>query len=88
MRVAREEDELVLRWQEPNDRGLAGDWEKASSRVLVENLDEFALSYRAGFAAEWSNTIDRKVIPDLLRMQIKSSGRYWPDLILKVERSR
>ena len=88
VRVAREDDELVLRWQEPNARGWAGDWEKASSRVLVENLDEFALSYRAGFAADWSNTIDRKVIPDLLRMQIKSSGRYWPDLILKVERSR
>ena len=88
VRVAKEDDELVLRWQEPNPRGLADDWEKAGSRVLVESLEEFSLSYRSSFAADWSSAIDRKIIPDLVRMQIKSSGRYWPDLILRVGRTR
>jgi general secretion pathway protein J len=77
-----------LRWQEPNARGVADDWEKTSSRVLVRDLDEFTLSYRSNFAAGWTSEFDRNVTPELVRMQIKASGRYWPDLILKVERTR
>jgi general secretion pathway protein J len=88
IRVAREGDELVMRWQEPAARGVADDWDKASSRVLVRELEAFELAYRQGYGSGWVEEIDRNVIPDLLRMRIKSSGRYWPDLVLRVARSR
>jgi general secretion pathway protein J len=84
VRVAREGDELVLRWQEPNVRGIADDWEQSERRVLVERLEEFDLSYRRDFAAAWTDQFERNLVPKLLRMQIKADGRYWPDLILRV----
>ena len=88
VRVAREDDTLVLRWQKPSVKGDADNWDDASERVLVTNVEDFVLSYRPEFTAEWTSELDRNVIPVLMRMQIKTSGRYWPDLILRVERSR
>ena len=88
VRVAKEDDELVLRWQEPTERNTAGSWERAPSRVLVSRLEEFNVAYKADFSLPWSDVQDRSAIPSVLRMQIKADGRYWPDLILGVHRSR
>jgi len=88
VRVAKEGDQLVLRWQEPSARGLAGDWARADSRVLVQRLEEFDVAYKLDFFLPWSQDYDRPSAPNLVRMQIKSDGRYWPDLILRVHRSR
>lgn len=88
VRVARENDQLVLRWADPVVSGGSPDWRKASSRVLVEELDEFRIAYRPDFNTPWAEDPDRNVIPQLVRLQIKAAGRYWPDLILKVHRTR
>ena len=88
VRVAKEGDELVLRWQEPTVIDVAGNWQRAASRVLVSRLEEFNVTYKADYSLPWSDVQDRNVIPSLLRMQIKADGRYWPDLILGVHRSR
>lgn len=87
VRVAREGDDLVLRWQEPNRRGLPGDWSKANSRNLVTAVQEFNVFYRENFTAEWTDKFERNVTPDFVRMQIKAGGRFWPDLIFKVNKS-
>jgi general secretion pathway protein J len=83
LRVAQESDQLVLRWLEPGRHPQPQDWEKAPSRVLVTDLDELKVSYRRGFSGDWLNHWDREGMPALLRLQIKASGRYWPDLILR-----
>jgi general secretion pathway protein J len=88
VRVAREEDRLVLRWQEPTQSGRPEDWNKADSRTLVNDLDEFKLSFRMGFTDPWIEKIDRKAVPALVRLQVRAAGRYWPDLIFRVQRSR
>ena len=88
VRVARENDQLVLRWADPVVSGGSPDWNKASSRILIEELDEFRIAYRPEFNSPWAEDPDRNVIPQLVRLQIQASGRYWPDLILKVHRTR
>jgi len=88
VRVAKEGDQLVLRWQEPTARGLAGDWARADSRVLVKRLEEFDVAYKPDFFLPWSEDYARAPAPALVRMEIKSDGRYWPDLILRVHKSR
>lgn len=88
VRVAREEGQLVLRWIDPVLAGVAPDWSKAMSRVLVKELDDFRISYRAEFGSPWTEEPDRNVIPRLVRLQIQAAGRHWPDLICRVHRTR
>lgn len=87
VRVAREGNDLVLRWQEPNRRGLPGDWGEANARSLVTAVEEFKVSYRENFRSKWTDRYERNVKPDFVRMQIKAGGRYWPDLIFRVNKS-
>jgi general secretion pathway protein J len=86
LRVAKEEGQLVLRWQEPPLKGRPGDWKQAASRTLVYDLEEFKLSFRKDFSAAWTNSLERKEVPSLVRLQLRASGRYWPDLILRVQK--
>lgn len=88
LRVAREAGQLVLRWQEQPASGRAVDWDGAPSRVLAEKLDEFRVSYRRSFAAPWRNDWDRGGAPALVRLQVRAGGRYWPDLIFRVQGTR
>jgi general secretion pathway protein J len=88
VRVAREDDQLVLRWQEPSAKGAAGDWAEAQSRILVTDLEEFEVTYKPDFFQPWTDEARRDSSPQLVRMQIKSRGKYWPDLILRVPRTR
>jgi len=88
VRVAREDDRLVLRWQEPTQSGRPGGWNKADSRTLVNDLDEFKLSFRMEFTDPWIEEINRNAVPALVRLQVRAAGRYWPDLIFRVQRSR
>ena len=85
MRVAQEGDALVLRWREAfgsHDQLLWGDTE---SKILVENLEQFEVSYRREFGANWQTEWIAKAVPGTVRMQLKSRGRYWPELILRVQ---
>jgi hypothetical protein len=41
-----------------------------------------------GFTDPWIEKIDRKAVPALVRLQVRAAGRYWPDLIFRVQRSR
>lgn len=88
VRVAREDGQLVLRWQEPPAKGTAGDWAEAESRILVSGLEEFEVTYKPDFFQPWTDESKRDSSPQLVRMQIKSRGKYWPDLILRVPRTR
>jgi general secretion pathway protein J len=88
VRVAREEDRLVLRWQEPTPSGSPTDWSEAVSRTLVNDLDELKLSFRPNFAGPWVDSIERGSVPVLVRLQVQAAGRYWPDLIIRVQGAR
>ena len=63
VRVAREDDQLVLRWQEPSAKGAAGDWAEAQSRILVTDLEEFEVTYKPDFFQPWTDEARRDSSP-------------------------
>lgn len=84
LRVAKEDDALVLRWQEPNDSGKPGDWGAAPARGLVAEVDEFEVSWRENYADDWHREWTRDDEVAWVRLQIRAAGRYWPELIMQV----
>ncbi|AQA18281.1 hypothetical protein BST95_08605 [Halioglobus japonicus] len=88
VRLALEGDELVLRWAEPTETGDAPDkWDESPSRGLLAGVEEFTLAFRPEFKEDWVDRWDKEnVAPALVRLNIKSGGRYWPPLIMQVQR--
>ena len=86
VRVARDADTLVLQWQEPSRFGKDVTWDDTPNRILVDEVDEFAVAFRPEYDQPWQDRWEQKGSPALVRIALKVAGRYWPDLILKVQR--
>jgi len=87
LRVAREDDLLVLRWQEPGPSGEPQqDWNQAQERTLVEDVEEFELAWRPESGDDWRRQWGPGDTARWVRFQLRASGRYWPDLIMQVPR--
>jgi len=84
VRVAKEDDSLVLRWQEESGGGQSLEWEQAQQRVLVEDVQAFELSWRRTYQSEWLGQWEKGDVPGWVRLQVQASGRYWPELIMQV----
>ena len=88
VRVAKEDSQLVLRWLEPQTvKPDAELWASAPAKTLVREVDEFSLAVREDYWLDWQpRWKNSAAAPALVRLQIKSSGRFWPDLIMQVQR--
>jgi general secretion pathway protein J len=84
LRVAREEEQLVLRWQEGDASGRPGDWSQAPARTLVEGLQDFEVSWRETIRGDWRQQWERGDKVGWVRLQVKAGNRYWPELIMQV----
>lgn len=84
VRIAEERPNIVLRWQKTNAFGEVGDWNKASARTLVEDVQEFAVAYRRQFEGEWMSQWDGRGPPGWVRLRIRAGERYWPDIVMEV----
>ncbi|MCP5130108.1 MAG: prepilin-type N-terminal cleavage/methylation domain-containing protein [Pseudomonadales bacterium] len=84
LRVAREDDLLVLRWQQADARGEPGDWAAADARTLVRDLEEFEVSWRDSYNGEWRQDWVPGDEALWVKLQIRASDRYWPELIMQV----
>lgn len=84
VRVGREDESLVLRWQEETAGGATIAWEDAEQRILVDGVEEFEVSWRSGFRDEWLEQWEKGDVPGWVRLQVKAAGRYWPELIMQV----
>ena len=86
LRLARQDDTLVLQWQEPVTR-QPRKWVNSPSRVVIDQLEEFQLAFRRESDGQWLQQWDGSTsTPAMIRLSIKSSGRYWPDLIMGMGR--
>lgn len=60
-------------------------WEDTEAFSVVPALDEFALAYfdaaTSTWLDEWSGSLEN---PDRIRISIAASGRYWPDMIVRL----
>ncbi|MEM6300861.1 MAG: prepilin-type N-terminal cleavage/methylation domain-containing protein [Pseudomonadota bacterium] len=84
IRVAQEDASLVMRWQRRLPGRELQPWNNVPSRTLVDKLEEFSVSYRRDPGGEWFEEWDRRGAPGWVRMRIRASSRYWPDLIVNV----
>jgi general secretion pathway protein J len=87
LRLVKEDDALKLFWQDPPIQRGKVDWAGKSSRVLVEAVEEFQLSFKSEHNTGWQNDEwEGNGAPALIRLSIKAAGRHWPDLIIQVQR--
>jgi general secretion pathway protein J len=86
LRLAHEQDQLLLRWQEPVEPGLPVDWNDTESRVMVASVQAFEVGFLPDFGREWEEEWDSLDSPALIRLRIKANEKYWPDLIMQVQR--
>jgi len=87
VRLVKQDDALVLYWQEPPANNGPINWNNTASRILLTGVEEFKVGFRAEHDSQWeSGEWDTEGAPALVRLTIKSKGRYWPDLILRVQR--
>jgi len=85
MRLDKEDDALVLRWLDlPRNRQRL-DWASAPSRQVVTGLEELEISYQREVGGPWKKTWDSEGVPSLLSLQLKASGRYWPQLVFRLK---
>ena len=85
LRLAMESGQLVLRWQEITGNGSPGLWANKPSKLLVDNVEEFSVAFRQMFASPWLSAQKSNDLPELVRLRLRASGRYWPDLIMRVQ---
>ncbi|MEH6590822.1 MAG: prepilin-type N-terminal cleavage/methylation domain-containing protein [Halioglobus sp.] len=87
LQLSQVESEIILRWQEPVLPGTPVEWEGTPSRVLVYDVEEFDVAFLAKFDGEWRPEWESKngESPVLIKMNIKASERYWPELIVQVQ---
>ena len=88
LRLAKEGSTLKLYWHDPPVGNEKVFWDNKSSRVLLANVEKFEVSFRPEHGDGWqSNDWDSNAgAPALVRLAIIANGRYWPDLILRVQR--
>ncbi len=86
LRLAHEQDQLLLRWQEPVEPGQPVEWNGTESRVLVASVEAFEVGFLSEFGREWQDEWKSLESPALIRLRIKANEKFWPDLIMQVHR--
>lgn len=96
--LQRQEEKLVLTWQlyQRENYGAGNDGldsrdaqddgsEEQTSRVLLETVEEFEVGYLARYGEEWLEQWGGQAnTPVAVRLNIKSSGTYWPELVIRL----
>ena len=86
VRIAKEDDQLVLRWQEKSGGTTPKDWKDKPSRVMITQLEEFTVLTRESYGKDWVENIRTdNSRPAAVKLSVKAAGRNWPDLIVQVK---
>jgi len=86
VRVAREGSFIMLRWSQNEFKADDPRWQKYPSRELVSGVEEFALSTRPNSFTPWQPRWNQQGAPESLRVVLKAHGRFFPELIIPVQR--
>ena len=86
VRIAKEDDQLVLRWQEKNGGTAPKGWKDKPSRVMITQLEEFNVFTRESDGKDWvENRRTENSKPVAVKLSVKAAGRNWPDLIVRLK---
>ena len=86
LRLAKLDEELVLQWQDPRGSIEPGSWQGATQRKILDDLQSFEVWTRMDAQSKWTRgDVDRDT-PSHVKVVIKANDRYWPELIMVVQR--
>ena len=86
LRLARKQNKLVLQWQDPQGSVEPGSWDDAPERVVLKGLDELEIWTRMNPGDPWTQDNVERDTPAHVKVVVKAQGRFWPDLIMVVQR--
>lgn len=79
---------LNLRWYPYSAAGMSFHWEDLTPRVLLEDVEAFTVGYLAGYGDTWLDVWpESPANPVAVRLNIKSRGKFWPELIVRLDSS-
>lgn len=85
MHLGLEGEALAVRWQPYRRDVTPVNWESTQARTLLEDVQEYRVSYLPAHGSEWMDDwIDSSSAPVSVRMQIKVGGKYWPELLIRL----
>jgi len=90
MRLFREGGELKIQFEPYRASVSEPQWAGTEAHTLVENIDEFQVSYRMSPQDPWVETWDRaaEALPWLVKLRLRVRQRYWPDLVIAIDQNR
>ena len=86
VRVAKEGSAIVLRWSQNEFKANDKRWLQYPSRELVADVEDFVLSSRPQSKDPWQPQWKKNGAPDAIRVVLKAHGRFFPELIIPVQR--
>jgi len=87
MRLFREGGELKMQFEPYRSSTNEPNWTGRKAHTLIDNIDEFQVSYRKNPQEPWVDTWDQELeaLPWLVRLRLRVRQRYWPDLVIAVD---
>jgi len=86
MQLAHIDDQLKLKWHSYDKSVEALNWDAVEPRILLDNVEEFELGYLGYYGGEWVEEWTGSISnPVAVRITIMSGGRYWPELVLRLD---
>lgn len=86
VRLAKRGKNLVLQWQDPRGGVTPGSWDDAPQRRVLEGLEVLEIWTRMDAQSPWTDEEVSRETPSHVKLVVKARGRYWPDLIMVVQR--
>ncbi|MDO6746792.1 prepilin-type N-terminal cleavage/methylation domain-containing protein [Gilvimarinus sp. 1_MG-2023] len=87
LKLSKLDTDLMLRYRK--DKSNQHWTEEDASYILVKDVEEFNVAFRANAYSEWLEAWGEGLsagMPSHVKFQLKVAGRYWPELILEVGR--
>ncbi len=89
MRLYRTGDTLNIQFAPYQPDLDEPDWNASRGYPLLDGVEDFELSYRAGQAEGWqsgwgaaSGGEESLTLPQAITIRVRTRGRYWPDLVV------
>ena len=86
LRLVKLGDKLMLQWQDPDGQMEPDNWQQAPGRQVLDNVELFEVWTRGEPDAEWTKSDIGRETPSHVKLVVKTAGRYWPELIMQVQR--
>lgn len=86
LRLGKRGDQLVLQWQDPEGRLEPRDWKRSPKRTVLDDLEVLEVAYRMMPGDPWRTEDLVGDAPSHVKLVVKADGRFWPEMIMKVQR--